>query len=688
MIENKLKILCKNCGFEQSIKEDLSTCKVCSENSIAIFINDKKYDIKEIDAFKKQKEDLYYLAENYTGNSIKTKKSLIGYIIIDQDKIKLEIDKSFNAVFENENILKLDWELKNKDKYQLEATIFPLFSDFFTFRKKYYICNLHSSYDLLTLKNKNCQLKKYYDRYFLATNDHDILDILDVQEVGDKFIYKKDTGYGLCDIKLHTIIEFSMEKLDYNLESNILIGSKNGESSLYDLNGKELVQKKYKHIEYIGHKLFKIINKKEGVVDNKGNIILEEKCTNIKKTKYFLKAKYDNKYKIYNFLGKQIGDEEYSSIELHMGYYIVKHDNKAGIIGLDGNIILPVEYSEITEFGQETLKLENIEKVGLYGIFEEKIILDCIYKNISKIIEGKYIINEDDTAFYFYDLISRKILSDEKFIRYNLSSCGDFIDLFGLDKNGFYSIKARSLFLESNISFSNWSYNGVRSYTYYDEHKYGLINRKGKKISERKYTKIERNLEGILCHRTFRNTLYDIDYSGEILSKKYLNINKKFVLFSIAIFLAIVVTIKLNTSHQQPKMKSTSTDIALASKKLKKKKAVFYTPSNTAHSIEKYTYKEAIIKCKNIASGNWKLPSSKIMLSLVTKKSSYGGVNLPVTMAKKDYDAKQNSWYWTSTSINEKYAYMINYYHANGLEKSNKQNKYMIKCYKEIKIQE
>ncbi|MDR6761961.1 hypothetical protein J2Y38_002172 [Flavobacterium sp. 2755] len=216
-------------------------------------------------------------------------------------------------------------------------------------------------------------------------------------------IVKEKGKYGLLDNQLNPILEtdFDHIQIGSKIITSVIIARKKDNSIVFDRTGLykfkvkcDSLRENYK-LDYF--EIFK--DGKQGILDNKGNLIFDYKYPNVQKIEIdnlFIIQK-DNKQYLIDDNGKIISDGfteiktlEYDSKENYNSkFYCIltkNQNNKVGMIDQKGNTIIPNEYDAIKEISD--LRYIHAIKDDKYGIidFNNNIVLpfkftDRIYYN-------------------------------------------------------------------------------------------------------------------------------------------------------------------------------------------------------------------------------------------------------------------------------------------------------------------
>ena len=236
----------------------------------------------------------------------------------------------------------------------------------------------------------------------------------------------------------------AMQNVDrYNqiiYDDHVLKISKNGKFGLINYNGKELLAPEYDNIyplEFVKNSFVTIKDGKKGLVDNGGDVIIENKYQDIQS----LTDNYENGYVVRDENGlsglidykkKQLLQCKYSKIEpvFGSGYYSVEENGNKEIVDSEGNVKLSNKYDECLSIDNSRLIVKQNDKVGVIDI-EGKSIIATEYQNMKFLFEDNYIAEKDnkygiinitgDTklAFEYSNIVYMK---DENFIEASLEN--------------------------------------------------------------------------------------------------------------------------------------------------------------------------------------------------------------------------------------------------------------------------
>lgn len=190
---------------------------------------------------------------------------------------------------------------------------------------------------------------------------------------------KENEFYGVKDLKGNLVIPFEYKFLD-SFSNGIIVGvNKNNQLVYLTKENKPLTDGDYQYIfKFDNNRGITIIDDKYGMIDEKGNIILENKYNKIFHIKENIYAIQNEKtFGLVNGDGKNLTEEQYESIgEISEKSIPIKKDGKYGLINLEGKIIVPAMYEEIGKpQNNMTIVLDSKElKYGVINLKNEYVI--------------------------------------------------------------------------------------------------------------------------------------------------------------------------------------------------------------------------------------------------------------------------------------------------------------------------
>ena len=213
-----------------------------------------------------------------------------------------------------------------------------------------------------------------------------------------------DGKMGICK-NAQNIIKNEYNSIEYDATNNLLEIQKNGKYGIYDLYGNMILPIQYDSFLIAGS----IINaKKDGkdlVFDTSGNIKKDYKYTSYRATKspeYYIVTDTNKKYGVVDNRGNTLIDNKYSYIDyIYDKYFIFTENGKYGVVDYTGRKILDNTYDLIQNInGTNIIQVTNNNtKVSeIYNIKLEKIAETA---NIHIYVEDNYIeLLSDNTLIY------------------------------------------------------------------------------------------------------------------------------------------------------------------------------------------------------------------------------------------------------------------------------------------------
>lgn len=237
----------------------------------------------------------------------------------------------------------------------------------------------------------------------------------------------------------------------------------------------------------------RLVVRKYGAIDNKGNILIEPKYDYLKsfvegKAIYSIKGKYG----YIDIKGQQLTDPIFDeALSFHNNLAIVKINNNYGVIDERGEFIIKPQYEKLEYFHQQKLIFKKDDKYGLMSSREE-IIKEPIFEQISYFSEGPSAFKDKGKWGYMDD--NGEIIIPAKFgfvhSFHNDRAAIEFEKKWGIiDLNGDFIIDPQ--FDSFARSYSDGlACIGVNK-------KYGFVDSEGKVVIEPKYDSFARFSDGI-----------------------------------------------------------------------------------------------------------------------------------------------------------------------------------------------
>jgi hypothetical protein len=162
----------------------------------------------------------------------------------------------------------------------------------------------------------------------------------------------KDNKFGVIDTLNNIILP---TKFDYiSTDNNLIIAEIKGLNNLFDYQGKQISNLQFTEISNFSNNkaIIAFQNKSNSIIDNIGNIVLKpikdyyfERVLN--NDLYLIKNNQNAKVGVMNSKGEFIIECKYDEIKQAKSFFIAKSNNKKGFISLTDSIIKPFVYDEI-----------------------------------------------------------------------------------------------------------------------------------------------------------------------------------------------------------------------------------------------------------------------------------------------------------------------------------------------------
>lgn len=185
------------------------------------------------------------------------------------------------------------------------------------------------------------------------------------QDEGYRYGYINNKGKILLETiynELHRVTEITNDNQIY------LLAFKNGLAGIYK-NKSQVIEHIYEEIEYNSQNNLFVVQKssKQGVIDDKGNKILDIEYDYIMISGNKINAKKDNIIRIFDINGKE---EEYNNetilaIEDEQYFITINKEDKFGVLDANGNRLIGNEYSYIEYAFDDCFIATKDNKVGI-----------------------------------------------------------------------------------------------------------------------------------------------------------------------------------------------------------------------------------------------------------------------------------------------------------------------------------
>ncbi|MFN8674355.1 MAG: WG repeat-containing protein [Candidatus Sericytochromatia bacterium] len=305
--------------------------------------------------------------------------------------------------------------------------------------------------------------------------------------------------------------------LNYILNDSYIISSKRKSTTdcceylygIIDLKGNSIIDTKYDSINLIDNYFYAKLDKKIYIIDPKDRKILNN---NDPTYSTFEKIDYGdvsivslgNKYGMINVKGEVITPLKYDSLkifELDRDYLIGKIDNKMGLLDKKGNVIIEPKYENILPLNYRE-KLFLVEIDNKYGVIDLKgnIIIEPKYDAIKSTIYDNFIEVTIDKKKGIFDLDGNKI-TDVKYDKiyeshYPFSDKKFFIILN--EKYGVFDSKNK-IELSPKYDQLLLMRESEDKYLFRENEKYGIIDINGKILLNAKYESYIEYFDDLYC---------------------------------------------------------------------------------------------------------------------------------------------------------------------------------------------
>lgn len=276
------------------------------------------------------------------------------------------------------------------------------------------------------------------------------------------------------------------------MEKNVLSYEENGKYGLINFSGEKLTNAIYDEVSSLVNKPGCILVKKDnlyGIIDSKGNTIIDVKYNSIKGDEYssakdgYLKTGYiiSNKtssgimYGYIDYNGKLLIEPKYESVSRALEYeeddiYLIFMENgKKGVIK-NKKTIINAKYQNINYYNISNVFIVN--RNGKYGFYDNKgkEILKAEYTSYS--IAGNYISVKKDDEMRLYDLYGNLVNTNTYKSIIETNNPSYFI---AQNDNGYYSIISKDVQIDDKYTNITYAFDNFFVFTT-EEGKSGVLN--------------------------------------------------------------------------------------------------------------------------------------------------------------------------------------------------------------------
>ena len=324
--------------------------------------------------------------------------------------------------------------------------------------------------------DKNGQLK-------LDLEYNEITRVNDEEQV--YIIASKNGKYGFIK-NYETVVDFSYQDIEFDVENKILILKKGIKYGVVDLNGNTIIPIENEDIDINGIYIYTQKENSQNVYDMSGKEQEIDFNITVAKTNnphYYIKTEKQKNRNVYGVIdenGNQIIEDKYLYIEYaYEDYFIVCGENgKLGVIDKDDNVFIELQYDLVQKINNkniiQTLNV-NSKVTSIYSSTMDKV-LEIENASIEAKEDYIKVFSKKDTNYLNNngELISNKDIFDSKLYAKKEK------DKWGFeDKDGKLIIDAK---YEKVTDFNQYGFASIKQ-----DGKWGVINEDGEIIVEPKY---------------------------------------------------------------------------------------------------------------------------------------------------------------------------------------------------------
>ncbi len=371
-----------------------------------------------------------------------------------------------------------------------------------------------------------------------------------------QFPIKVDSKWGLMNANGEIISPPIYEAMGQFRKFGYAHIQQNKKVGLIDTLGNVVIQPKYNEIKILDENLFAIKTDQWNVIDRTQNPKLQSAYNRIDLiSPGFLRIQSANKWGIAQLNGSVICIPSFEEVSAFGNYFKIKNEEKLGLMDQSGKIILTPENDKISIFDSNTFLFFRNRKWGVVNSNGE-IIASAEYDNWEKISDD-FIKFKTKGKIYLYSVRNGKVIKDQihtNYLAYSndkaiyfdkkkaglMDEFGNILlepvynevmlysnDLFRVKKNGKWGIVGVDGEIKIPIEYNYISPIRGNAAIIRKERLSGLASVNGEILLEPVYTKIEIKAFSIKAFKGAALTLLDIDEDGKLVDEKNFKRHKR-----------------------------------------------------------------------------------------------------------------------------------------------------------------
>lgn len=214
------------------------------------------------------------------------------------------------------------------------------------------------------------------------------------------------------------ILNFEYEDIIYNSYNKVYIVKRNGKQGIANEKGDIIIEPKYTNITFGGIYINATEEGKNKVLDLNGNEITNGYISKVPTSDGEHSIVYDNEgiYKIIDNNGNVVVDKNYTNIEeINNNYYIVASNTNNGIIDLTGKSLVELKYNSIFKLDNTELLQANISATSTVSLINKNMEIIATVEEAEIEVKDNYVRLYSETENRYFDYTGKELSASEVF---------------------------------------------------------------------------------------------------------------------------------------------------------------------------------------------------------------------------------------------------------------------------------
>jgi hypothetical protein len=243
----------------------------------------------------------------------------------------------------------------------------------------------------------------------------------------DFFILNTNNGIKLINVNGHIISDGVYSFIENRLYGKMFCVHVNEKAGLINCKGEIVLEVKYDEIRDCTNGYIVKLENKYGLMNISGEIVIEIKYDEIRESLNGYIVKLGGKEGFFNSAGNELLTTEYDEIYIkqeylnNQGFVIYRMGEKFGAFNLSKKSIIPAKYDELEIFNNELLVASKNKNIGIID-FHNNEYVKTEFKSYDQLSNRYLVFYSEDFRFYFFDLTSKSLLPQSVFPEENDSS--------------------------------------------------------------------------------------------------------------------------------------------------------------------------------------------------------------------------------------------------------------------------